>query len=187
MGFKFKEAVKKTKQEKNAPLEISASKRVSRKVHIAALVQKANTGRGRDPRFEQMGNGEFNEVAYRKNYSFLEERREDEIKQLEKDSKKKAMGNNTREMLREKLKLLRSEQKQDVLRGRALAVEQKFKKEENSRVRQGKNRYYMKPGELRKAVMKDKFEYLQGTGKLKKFMDKRRKKNAQKDRKWLTD
>ena len=51
----------------------------------------------------------------------------------------------------------------------------------------GKKAYHLKPSKLKEMILADKYKYLQQEGKLKKYMEKRRKKNAAKDRKWLTN
>jgi ribosomal RNA-processing protein 36 len=61
----------------------------------------------------------------------------------------------------------------------------KRKHEERDAVASGKNPFYLKRKDKKKVELHAKFKDLQETGKLSKFMAKKRKKNASKDHRWL--
>lgn len=57
--------------------------------------------------------------------------------------------------------------------------------QEREAVKQGKSPYYLKKSEQRKLELLAKYEELKSSGRLEKFMDKRREKNAKKEHKHL--
>lgn len=52
-------------------------------------------------------------------------------------------------------------------------------------MRDGFKPYYLKRNEQRKLELVEKYEELKSSGRLDKFMEKRRKKNAAKDHRYL--
>jgi len=58
-------------------------------------------------------------------------------------------------------------------------------REERALVAKGKNPYYLKKREVKHMEMEHKFEKLEESGKLDKYLAKRRKKKASKDRRFL--
>ncbi|KAF0758179.1 hypothetical protein AaE_004018 [Aphanomyces astaci] len=61
----------------------------------------------------------------------------------------------------------------------------KRKREEREAVENGKGAFYLKRKDKKQLELKAKFDELQESGRLSKFMEKRRKKNANKDHRWL--
>lgn len=61
----------------------------------------------------------------------------------------------------------------------------KRKREEREAVESGKNPFYLKRKDIKKVELHAKFQDLQDSGRLSKFMAKKRKKNASKDHRWL--
>jgi ribosomal RNA-processing protein 36 len=61
----------------------------------------------------------------------------------------------------------------------------KRKREEREAVVNGKSAFYLKRKDKKKIELQAKFQDLQESGKLSKFMAKKRKKNASKDHRWL--
>jgi ribosomal RNA-processing protein 36 len=59
-------------------------------------------------------------------------------------------------------------------------VEREWKDREKSKLEAGKKPYYLKDSEKRKLVLEKKFEKLQETGQLEKYMAKKRKRQASK-------
>ena len=55
-------------------------------------------------------------------------------------------------------------------------------KSEKEAVSKGKKPFFLKKREIREAELKDRFESLSKRGKLNKYMEKKRKRNAQRDR-----
>ncbi len=62
----------------------------------------------------------------------------------------------------------------------------KRKRDEREAVASGiKNAFYLKRKDKKELELKAKYDELQASGRLSKFMAKRRKKNANKDHRWL--
>jgi ribosomal RNA-processing protein 36 len=59
------------------------------------------------------------------------------------------------------------------------------KQEEKEKVAKGKNPYFLKRSAKKAIEMEERFDELKKQGKLNSFLNKKRKKNASKDRKWL--
>jgi ribosomal RNA-processing protein 36 len=67
---------------KNAPQEMSSKRAVTRKREVvgAAVAPKA-----RDPRFDSAVNGRYDEREFRKNFAFLDDYRNDEMRLLREE------------------------------------------------------------------------------------------------------
>ncbi|CAA2978898.1 Ribosomal RNA processing protein 36 homolog [Olea europaea subsp. europaea] len=59
------------------------------------------------------------------------------------------------------------------------------KKKEREAAKKGKRPYYLKKSDIRKQKLIQKYEELKGAGKLESFLDKRRRKNAAKDHRYM--
>jgi ribosomal RNA-processing protein 36 len=57
--------------------------------------------------------------------------------------------------------------------------------QERGAVKDGKKPFYLKKSEQRRLELVAKYEELKGSGKLEKYLEKRRKKNAAKDHRYL--
>ena len=60
-----------------------------------------------------------------------------------------------------------------------------MKKKENAAVAGGKRPFYLKKSEKRRQELVARYEELKSTGQLEKYMEKRRKRNAAKDHRYL--
>lgn len=83
---------RKTREElkrssKHAPQEITSKRAVTRRREIVAPILTAAT-LPRDPRFDDAVTGVFDERVFKKNYGFLEDYREDEMKTLKQEMTK---------------------------------------------------------------------------------------------------
>ena len=56
-----------------------------------------------------------------------------------------------------------------------------FMSHEREAVSKGKKPFFLKKREIREAELKDRFESLSKRGKLNKYMEKKRRRNAQRD------
>lgn len=76
-------------------------------------------------------------------------------------------------------------------RRRALNTIQRLdemKQEERRKVKEGvKKPYFMKNSAMKEVALEERYKDLKKTGKLQKFMAKKRKHNSSKDRKWLPE
>ncbi|KAF3495135.1 hypothetical protein DY000_02057803 [Brassica cretica] len=68
-------------------------------------------------------------------------------------------------------------------KGKSILTEQKKKEREAAKM--GKKPYYLKQSEIRKQELIEKYNSLKESGKLSSFRDKRRKKNATKDHRYM--
>lgn len=167
---------------KNLPSEMSSNRPVSRFREVIvdpSLKRKKSV----DPRFSDL-NGKLNESKFHKGYDFLDAYQEDEIHKLER-AHKKVKSTDTREVLKAEL----GERKQQMKdRRRKLAVQarlEEMKKTEKSKVAAGKKPFFPKKSTQKEIELEEKYNELKSSGGLKKYMEKKRLKNAQKDRRWM--
>ena len=86
---------------KHAPQELSSKRAVTRRREVIAPIIPPSQA-ARDPRFDDAVKGIFDERAFKNNYSFLNEYREQEIKTL-KEEISKCRDETTREQLSKSL------------------------------------------------------------------------------------
>ncbi|ESZ99424.1 hypothetical protein SBOR_0186 [Sclerotinia borealis F-4128] len=165
-----------TRSSKNAPAEISSKKAVSRR-REAVLVKKRDT---RDPRFEPT-NGPVDQEKIERAYSFLDDYREDEMKEL-REAIKKTKDDHIKETLKRKLLSMESRKKTDARKRKARDILDKHRKEEKELVKEGKTPYYLKEAEQKKRVLLDTYGELKGR-QLDHVIERRRKKVEGKEKK----
>ncbi|RLN21243.1 hypothetical protein BBO99_00009345 [Phytophthora kernoviae] len=164
---------------KNQPLELSSKRAVGRFRNVVEVKKRKVL----DPRFEAQS-GRLNEDLFNKTYAFLDDYKQRELQEL-KQQLKKTKSVTEKEELKHEIALrsqeMKEKQKQQMIQG-ALT---KRKREEREAVASGKNPFYLKRKDKKKVELQAKFQDLQETGRLSKFMAKKRKKNASKDHRWL--
>jgi ribosomal RNA-processing protein 36 len=168
---------------KHAPKVQSSKYQVTRR---RIVVEPPNAVKARDPRFDPTVAGtRHNEAAANHAYSFLDEYRSSEIKQL-----KEQMAHTKDAALRDKLKRAITSAKD---RQRAMdnkkherEVLGEHKKKERQLLREGKKSqpYFLKNSELKREVLKKKYESM-GSKERAKALERRRKKVASKEKKDL--
>ena len=177
----------KKKKSKNRPAEMSSKRQVSR---YRDVVDGAGA-KFRDPRFDNLS-GSINYGHFETAYAFLDEYKEEEIRQLQKrltvlnkTSKNDKSGQAffEKEKLVKQVNRLRSELDTKKRNDKKNALKRKLRQREREQVKDGKKPFFLKRSVLRKEELKEKYEDLEKRGGLKKYMAKRRKKNASKDRK----
>lgn len=133
-----------------------------------------------DPRFEDHC-GDLREDHVERNYAFvngLREKRKSELEQtLRKDNSNEEAGRELRRMEED------NNRRKVVLRRRQIL--QKVRQEEKEAVKRGKKPYFLKEKDLRKLEVEAKFKELKQSGGVKKYIEKRRRRLASKDRKLL--
>jgi ribosomal RNA-processing protein 36 len=163
---------------KHAPTEVSSKKAVSRRREVV-VVQKRQV---RDPRFEPLA-GHADEQKFNKAYSFLNDYRKDETKQLKdeirktKDESKKAELKRTLHSMESKMKAAERKQKEQEILDR-------HRKEEKELVAQGKKPFYLKKAEQKKQLILEQYKGLKGK-QLDHVIERRRKKVDAKEKKNL--
>jgi ribosomal RNA-processing protein 36 len=172
----------KHRANKNLPSEMSSTRPVSRfrEVHVDPSEKRK---RAVDPRFSDL-NGKLNEKIFHKTYEFLDGYQEDEIRKLER-AQKKMKSQDTKEVLKAEL----DERKQQMKdRRRKLAVQARLddmKTKEKEKVAGGKKPFFLKRGAQKEIALEETYKDLKSSGGLKKYMAKKRMKNAQKDKRWM--
>ncbi|KAL2067841.1 hypothetical protein VTL71DRAFT_15939 [Oculimacula yallundae] len=161
---------------KHAPTEISSKKAVSRKREVIPVVKRAF----RDPRFEAIG-GPIDESKVSKAYSFLDDYREDEMKEL-RTAIKNSKDEEATEKLKRVLLSMESKKKAQLRRNKEQEILDRHRKEEKELVKQGKQPFYLKKAEQKKRVLLDTFGELKGK-QLDHVMERRRKKVEGKEKK----
>ncbi|XP_046557875.1 ribosomal RNA processing protein 36 homolog [Haliotis rubra] len=170
-----------TRENKNRPAEASSKKPVSIYREVISVKKKVT----RDPRFDDLS-GKYNEAIFKSSYAFL-----DDVKQREKEKLAKQLKKTKNDQKKKELQYLINRMEQqasaDKQKQKRKELEKDWKKKELGRVVEGKNPYFLKKGDLRKLELAERFKELKKTGKLDKYMGKKRKKNASKEKKKLPD
>ncbi|EEF51097.1 conserved hypothetical protein [Ricinus communis] len=177
---KPKQEKKPGRANKNRPMEVSCKKPVSRFREVFQAPKKVV----RDPRFESLC-GQLDVDGFRKRYNFLYEEnlpaeREEAKKQLKKSNNPKVI-----DQLKNHISLIDKELKFESTKQTDAAILAEHKKKEREAAKHGKKPFYMKNSEIRKQRLIEKFNKLKESGKLGSFIEKRRKKNASKDHRYM--
>lgn len=164
--------------EDDAPIEMSSKKPVPflGSDGLSKRKRKMQQTQVRDPRFDRKC-GDYDAAAFRENFDFVFDMKQEEIKELKKQlreckdaeerQKLKFLIQRTENQVREHLKQQKIHQKR---------AEQK--EEIEKAIQEGKRPYYMKKSEKRMVGLVEQFVDLKNSGKLKKHIEKRRKKSA---------
>lgn len=130
----------------------------------------------RDPRFDRKC-GEYDAASFRDNFDFVFEMKQDEVKELKKQLKE---TRDTEERQKLKFVIQRAEnQVREHLKQQQLHQKRAEQKEETEKaINDGKRPYYMKKSDKRMVGLVEQFVDLKNSGKLKKHIEKRRKKSA---------
>jgi len=136
----------------------------------------------RDPRFEPV-TGPVDESKVRKAYAFLDEYREDEMKEL-RERIKMSKDEAAKEKMKRTLLSMESKKKAQMRKDKELEILDKHRKEEKELVKQGKQPFYLKKAEQKKRVLLDRYGDLKGK-QLDRVIERRRKKVEGKEKKNL--
>ncbi|OQV14549.1 hypothetical protein BV898_11270 [Hypsibius exemplaris] len=173
-------SLRQRKNAKNAPLEISSKKPPALPAPSLAGIKKQ---RYRDPRFDEKC-GSLGTVSFEKNYQFVFELREKELQTVrqqhrrERDPERKAQ-------LKDLLTRLENQERARTQKKKAEEKDSERKVAQTQLVASGKNPYFLKKSDKSILDMVSQFQELKKTGKLKKYMEKKRKRNAKSDSKGL--
>ncbi len=163
---------------------MTSKRAVSRKREVVAVPKV----QARDPRFAPLGASasglsKMEELKAEKAYAFLNEYRDDEMRQL-RAAIKKTKDPTQKEKLQRALMSMESRKKDRERREREQAVMDEHRKQEKELVKQGKKPFYLKKSEQKKRVLMDKFASMK-KGQVDKAIERRRKKMAGKEKKEL--
>ncbi|KAM0934661.1 putative rRNA biogenesis protein RRP36 [Dioscorea sansibarensis] len=175
-----KPQLKPGRAHKNRPMEMSSKVPVGRLREVIQAPKKVT----RDPRFESLC-GTLDTEGFHKRYDFLfQVELPAEKEKLQKLIKKERDPNVVKELKDHVCwidKQLRSAQQKKV---GSRVLSEHIKKEKEA-AKQGKQPYYLKKSEIRQRELVKKYEDLKAIGKLDSFIEKRRKRNALKDIRYM--
>ncbi|ORX57598.1 DUF947-domain-containing protein [Hesseltinella vesiculosa] len=163
---------------KHSPMEMSSKKAVSR---LRNVVESTSVKR-RDPRFDKLS-GKLNQDLFEKTYDFVNDYKKEEQEQLKKRLAKTKDLDQKAEIKAELTKM-KSQEKAALDKKRKQDLARERKKAEADLVKQGKTPYFLKRSEKRKLELMDKYSQL-GEKSVDRILEKRRKKNANKDHRHL--
>ncbi|KAH8330674.1 hypothetical protein KR067_006314 [Drosophila pandora] len=166
---------------KNRPREMSSR----RQVPFLGADQRAERKKGatevRDPRFDEKS-GTYNADTFKKNYQFVSQIRQKEVGKLKKQldevedpQEKHQIKDTMQRLINKNVEDKRWHTKQKKLKKELAGIQKKHD--------QGQQPHYLTKKERRAKELVAQFEQLKSAGKLNKHLEKRRKKNAAKDRK----
>ncbi|KAG8187274.1 hypothetical protein JTE90_019163 [Oedothorax gibbosus] len=166
------------RENKNRPRAISSK----RPVPVFREVFQVKKQHHRDPRFDDLS-GTFDEESFEEDYSFIKDIKKREKQELLKELK--FVGDNFKR--KEEILYLLQRMKNQEHAKKAL---EKRKAEENKRredvmeaAKSGIKPYYPKKSVIKKQELIEDFKALKNSGKLEKYLEKKRKKNFAKDTK----
>jgi len=139
----------------------------------------------RDPRFEPLATGPSDSAAdgerVRRAYGFLDEYREDEMKEL-KNAIRITKDEEAKDKLKRALLSMESRKKAQARKDKETEILTKHRREEKEKVKQGKQPFYLKKAEQKKRLLLDQFGELKGK-QLDRVIERRRKKVEGKEKK----
>ncbi|KAJ4700740.1 Ribosomal RNA processing protein 36-like [Melia azedarach] len=165
---------------KNRPMEVSAKKPVSRFREVVQAPKRVV----RDPRFESLC-GNLDVEGFRKRYDFLFENNLPAEKEELKKQLKKTHDPNVIDELKKRISWIDKQLKFESTKSTDAAILAEHKKKEREAAKHGKRPFYLKNSEIRKQRLVEKYNKLKAAGKLESFLEKRRRKNAAKDHKYM--
>ncbi|KAI5854825.1 rRNA biogenesis protein RRP36 [Tricharina praecox] len=168
---------------KNAPQEITSKRTITRKrivVEPAAAKMKS-----RDPRFDTAVNGVFADHEFRRNYAFLDDYRNDEMKLLKEQIRKvKDKDERKKEALEKKLRSMESQKQSQQNKDKSAEALKRHKTKERELVKQGKTPFHLKQSEIKKLVLQEEFSKL-SEKQVERVVARKQKRKAQKERKHM--
>ncbi|XP_058085490.1 uncharacterized protein LOC131232966 [Magnolia sinica] len=165
---------------KNRPMEMSSKKPVGRFREVIQARKKVT----RDPRFESLC-GTLDTDGFRKRYSFLFEVELPAEKEKLQKLMKKSNDPKVIEELKNHIAWIDKQQRSGSAKRADTKILAEHKKKEREAAKQGKQPFYLKKSEVRERKLIEKYNHLKATGKLEDFIEKRRKRNAAKDRRHM--
>ncbi|XP_030369249.1 ribosomal RNA processing protein 36 homolog isoform X2 [Scaptodrosophila lebanonensis] len=165
---------------KNRPREMSAKKQVPF-LGAELRIERKNQSQQRDPRFDEKS-GDYNIETFKKNYRFVTKIRNREVNHLKKkldevedNNEKQEIKHTMQRLINKNVEEKKWHQKQYTLKKERAEIQMAHN--------EGKQPQYLTKKERRAKELVHQFEQLKRDGKLNKHLEKRRKKNAAKDRK----
>ncbi|XP_058224267.1 uncharacterized protein LOC131333652 isoform X2 [Rhododendron vialii] len=164
---------------KNRPMEASAKKPVGRFREVIQVPKKVV----RDPRFETLC-GNLEVEGFKKRYSFLYENELPAEREELKRSMKKFNDPTVVDELKNRISGI-DKQLKSASKRTEREILSEHKKRERQAAKQGKRPFYLKKSEIREQKLIEKYKELKVSGKLESYLEKRRRKNAAKDHRYV--
>eukprot|EP00771_Trimastix_marina_P001032 gnl/Trimastix_PCT/2078.p1 GENE.gnl/Trimastix_PCT/2078~~gnl/Trimastix_PCT/2078.p1 ORF type:complete len:199 (-),score=34.24 gnl/Trimastix_PCT/2078:48-644(-) len=161
----------------------SRPKEVSSKAPILPEAPKPVTNRRRDPRFDPLC-GHLNEDMFRKSYNFLDEYRDAEMTELQRTIKK-ARNQESVALAQKALTRMQQQQSRQERTDRMHKIKTEFRAKERELIKEGKQPFFLKRGDLRRLSVMEHIDELKRSGKLSKALARRRRHTAAKQHKKL--
>lgn len=175
-GNKRKRKTEFKRENKNRPREMSSKKPVPR-FKESVSVKKVIA---RDPRFDSLC-GTFNEKAFKNAYAFINNLRENDLKTL-KHELKETTDPKTKAKIKYLIQRLENQLREEKKRKEKEKKDWEEKKELLDTIKQGEKPAFKKKSEKKVLNLVSQYEELKNKGKLKKHIQRLRKKNKHKDR-----
>ncbi|KAJ8674296.1 hypothetical protein QAD02_005558 [Eretmocerus hayati] len=180
-GIKKTKVVKKFKREnKNRPREESAKKQVPR---FREVIPVRKLQRPRDPRFDRLC-GTFNEKAFKNSYSFLLDVKKNDLKKLKKELENEEDPKQIKK-IKYLIQRLENQLREEERKETKSAKEKEEKQRLVQAIKSGEKPIFKKKSEKRLVNLVSQYEELKNSGKLKKHIQRIRKKKLKKDRECL--
>jgi ribosomal RNA-processing protein 36 len=175
--------VKKTKSQKNKPLEFSCRRPVAvpapQRKGLVKRVEEAPM----DPRFNKDVPGEFDAKKFGTSYSFLNEYRADEMKQLKSRLGSKRTSYEEKEEIELTLKRMASQEQARARMALETNIRDELRQKEKELVATtGKKPYFHPRSAIKKLISERNEDSLRKSGKLQQFKAKQEQRSAAKER-----
>ncbi|XP_076314411.1 ribosomal RNA processing protein 36 homolog [Tachypleus tridentatus] len=170
---------KYSRANKNRPREVSSKAAVPLFREVYQVKRKVY----RDPRFDDLS-GTYHEDIFKNAYSFLSDIKAREKKELQEmlnieDDPEK------RKQIQFLLKRMKNQEKTERLKEVAKEKIRQEKQEIVNQLKEGKKPHFKNKSEKKKLELAERFEKLKKENKLTKYLERKRKKNATKERRHL--
>ncbi|SCV70270.1 BQ2448_1664 [Microbotryum intermedium] len=169
---------------KHAPMELSSKKPVTRNRQVIEV--QAN--KARDPRFDSLS-GNIKSDLFSRSYGFLADQQTAELEALRKTvamARKKGVSKEEKKSMEDALQRMESREISRKNKARDQEALRAWKKQELEKRQKGKQAFHLKSAERKALLLKAKYDVLaQDKKQLRKTIEKKRKKTAQKDKKLL--
>ncbi|XP_015120699.1 ribosomal RNA processing protein 36 homolog [Diachasma alloeum] len=172
--------VKKTdfkRENKNRPREMSAKRPVSRLKEVVHVKRHEP----RDPRFDSLC-GNFDEKAFKNSYSFLFKMKENDLKALKNELKTTEDPKQIKK-IKYLIQRIENQLKEESRKKQREDLRSAEKREIVEAIKSGEKPKFRRKSEKRIVNLVSQYEELKSTGKLKKHIERLRKKRLGKDRK----
>ncbi|GAM83656.1 hypothetical protein ANO11243_016440 [Dothideomycetidae sp. 11243] len=167
----------RARSSKHAPAEQSSRYQVSRRREVVAVPKRTT----RDPRFDRAAGTTQRDHAFRA-YGFLSQYADSEMAELRSAIKDPKLAGEQRDTLRRKLNSMQNRKRADADKELRRKVVQEHRATERQAVAEGKKPFHLKTSALKRLALEKKFESMKPKDR-DKAIDRRRKKDAQKEKK----